>query len=132
MTRADITYNHRREGQAGIATGQAADAPAAGFFRTRLRAGGVRGGVRIWHGPPHDPLTGEVLDRSWRWQAEFNGEAVELARVWPVCGGDPISEAEYQSYVERAGWARESAPDSAYADPRKRLNALSLTTPLPF
>lgn len=106
--------------------------PVAGFFRMRLTQGSVRGGVRIWNGPPHDPVTGEELDRSWRWQAECNGEPIDFERVWPVCAGDLISADEYRFYAQRQGWARDHAPDSAFADPRRKRDPLSLDEPLQF
>ncbi len=106
--------------------------PVAGHFRHRLRSGGVFGGVRLWHGPPLDPVTGEELDRGWRWQAHFNGVFVELDDVWPVCAGDPITEGEYRTYCNRQRWAEQHAPQSAYADPRKRIDPLSSANPLPF
>lgn len=106
--------------------------PEAGFFRYRLVSGGVRGGVRIWFGPPHDPVTGEEMDRSWRWQAEFDGEPVEFDRVWPACIGDPISEADYRAYCARKEWAQQNAPRSAYAERTRRVDPLSSDTPLPF
>lgn len=104
--------------------------PKAGFYRTKLRGGGVYVGVRIWFGPPHDPVTGEELDRGWRWQAEANGEPVELDAVWPVCAGEPITEEDYQFYADRQRWARRQAPDTAFADPRRRHDPL--TALLPF
>ena len=103
-----------------------------GFFRHRLVSGGVIGGVRIWYGPPHDPVTGEVMDRSWRWQAEFDGEPVDLDRVWPECVGRPITEAEYQALVARREWAKQHAPRSAYAERTRRHDPLSSETPMPF
>jgi hypothetical protein len=104
----------------------------AGFFRFRLRAGSVIGGVKIWHGPPLDPITGEELDRSHRWQALFDDEPVDFDRVWPACTGSPITEAEYRALVARREWARQHAPDSAYAKPGKRIDPLSRATPLQF
>lgn len=87
-------------------------------------------GIRLWHGPPHDPVTGEELDRSWRWQAHANGELIDLDRVWPQCALNPISEAEYQQYCRMQQWARENVPDTAHADPRRKSNPL--TDPLPL
>jgi hypothetical protein len=108
------------------------DQPVAGFFRHKLNGRGVAGGVRIWFGPPLDPVTGEVLDRSWRWQAQFNGDAVDFDEVWPRCTGEPISAEDYQRYIARQAWAQEKAPNSAYADPRRRHDPLSTKSPLPF
>lgn len=106
--------------------------PEPGFFRMKLRGGGVLVGIRIWHGAPRDPVTGDEMDRSWRWQAECNGEPIDFERVWPQCAGDPITEAEYRAYSQRQRWAREKAPKSAYADPGRRLDLLSASNPLPF
>jgi len=114
------------------AVGTDVSQPVAGFFRYRLVSGGVRGGVRIWHGPPHDPVTGEIMDRSLRWQAEFDGEPVDFLRVWPACTGEPISEAEYQQFCARKRWAEQAAPESAFAQRGRKLDPLSLQTPLPF
>lgn len=106
--------------------------PAEGYYRFRLRSGSVFGGVRIWYGAPLDPVTGEELDRSWRWQAQFNGELIDLDRVWPTCAGDPITEDEYRTYCARQSWAAQNAPRSAYADPRKRIDPLSISDPQLF
>ena len=106
--------------------------PVAGFYRYRLGRGTVRGGVRIWFGPPHDPVTGEELDRGWRWQAEFDGEPIDFLRVWPACTGEPITEQEYRAMIARKAWAREHAPGSAYAERGRRLDPLSTDNPLPF
>ena len=107
--------------------------PVAGFYRYRLSGGAVRGAVRIYYGPPRDPVTGEELDRSWRWMAELNGEPVgDFDRVWPVCIGAPIAESLYRRYCRRLVWARSHASDSAYADPAKKYDPLSINNPLPI
>lgn len=131
MTRAALSYA-KRSLEPRRFEGIDVTEPVAGFYRARLVSGGVRGGVRLWFGPPNDPITGEELDRSHRWQAQFEGEYVDLDRVWPVCAGDPITEAEYREYCARAAWARENAPKSAFADRRKRHDPLSADTPIPF
>ncbi|WP_226018458.1 hypothetical protein [Novosphingobium sp. FKTRR1] len=130
MTRASLIY-----GQGGPATatgGIDVSTPRAGFYRTRLGQGTIRVGIRLWNGPPHDPVTGEVLDRSWRWQAEANGRFIDFDRVWPKCADDPITEAEYDRYVSRHEWAQSAAPDSAYAKVGRKHDPLSTSTPLPF
>lgn len=104
--------------------------PVAGFYRMRLRSGGVPVGIRIWYGPPHDPVTGEELDRSHRWQAHCNGEPIDLDRVWPNCGGTPITEIDYNRHCQKQGWAREHVPTDALADPRRKADHLS--TPMMF
>lgn len=107
-----------------------ADEPTAGFYRYRLRAGAHPVGVRIWNGPPADPVTGELLDRSWRWQASVNGRAIDLDRVWPACGREPITEAEHDHLSGLETWGREHAPHGPQANPTQRIDMLS--APLPF
>lgn len=106
--------------------------PVAGFYRGKLRSRSIVGGIRIWFGPPHDPVTGEELDRSHRWQAEFDGQYVEFDDVWPVCADEPISEQRYREFVGRREWARTNAPNSAFAKVGKRYDPLSSSEPLPF
>lgn len=106
--------------------------PCEGYYRHRMRSGAVYGGVHIWFGPPFDPVTGEEMDRSWRWQAKFNGQPIDLDYVWPVCASKPISKPEYERYCQQQEWAQEYAPDSAYADPKRRIDPLSMNEPLPF
>ncbi len=130
MSRAAINYAERREFT--VANGVDVTTPVAGHYRFRLRSGAVRGGVRLHYGPPLDPVTGEVLDRSWRWMAEFNGEFIDFERVWPACAGAPITAHEYRQYVDRSAWAKTHAPDSAYADPRRAIDPLSLSNPMVF
>ncbi|SKB32777.1 hypothetical protein [Sphingopyxis flava] len=106
------------------------DIPTAGFYRLALRGGAAPAAIRVWYGPPHDPVTGEEMDRSWRWQAEANGEPIDLEQVWPRCARQIITEAEHDMMCRKARWAREHAPDSALADPRRVVDPLN--SPLPF
>lgn len=122
MTRAPIIYDEERPLSAG---GYDPDTPTAGYYRMKLRSGGALAGIRIWYGPPADPVTGEPLDRSWRWQAEANGEIIDIERVWPRCADAAISEAEYRVHCAKQDWAREHAPGSALADPRRRHDPLT-------
>jgi hypothetical protein len=115
-------------GPAGIDVGE----PVAGYYRHRVGRGTVGGVVRLWNGPPRDPYTGEELDRGWRWQADFDGEEISFDQVWPVCAGKPVTEAEYRASCNRRIWAREHAPNSAYAERGRKYDPLSTTTPLPF
>lgn len=131
MTRTHRDYSQRAT-QARTFDGIDVSTPREGYYRCRLVSGGVRGGVRIWYGPPADPLNGEILDRFWRWQAEFDGEYIDLDRVWPVCAGDPITEQQYHEYVGRRRWAQENAPNSAHAKRFGKNDPLSTETPLPF
>ena len=129
MTRARLDYSDRRDVRAA---GFDPDQPIAGYYRFRMRSGGAFCGVRIWHGQPLDPETGEELDRSLRWNALLNDEYVDLERVWPRCADEPISADEYKHFCRVQTWAREKAPDSAFADPRRKIDLLSTSNPLPF
>lgn len=130
MTRAPVTYADAANTMKRVWAGADVTTPEAGFYRFRMRSGGVYGVVRLRYGPPDDPVTGEPLDRSWRWMADFNGELVDLDRVWPACAKMPTTEQEYRRAIARQAWAQEHAPDSAYADPRARHDPLS--APMPF
>lgn len=132
VSRRPISYADAKRTMDRVFSGLDVERPVAGYYRFRLRSGGVRGGVKLWYGPPHDPVTGEELDRSWRWQAEFEGEPIEFDRVWPQCAGDPITETEYRRLCARKSWAEQHAPNSAYADRSRRIDPLSPDTPLPF
>lgn len=129
MTRAARTYSDRAaHAPVAGAAGVPAWPPVAGFYRYRLRSGGVAVGVRIWFGPPHDPLTGEEMDRSWRWQAEVNGRPIDLDRVWPTGAGEPIDAREYEHLSSLQTWGEQNAPHSPEANPNKPVNWL--TAPL--
>lgn len=130
MSRACIDYGEHRA--FAPRSGIDVSAPVAGFYRFRLASGTITGGVRIYYGPPLDPVTGEELDRSWRWQADFNGEPIDFDRVWPACTGEPITEIDYRRFCARQEWARRHAPDSAYAERGRRHDPLSAQAPLPF
>ena len=132
MSRRDTTP-YAQMGAARTFAGVDVTEPKAGFYRTRLSGGSIRVGVRLHYGPPLDPVTGEVLDRHWRWQCDVNGEPyADFDRVWPACAAEPITEIEYQRFVTRKVWASEKAPASAYAKPGKRYDPLSLDEPMPF
>lgn len=129
MSRAALIYGEQRADRRfdGVDVSE----PVAGFYEGKVRAHGVVAGIRIWHGPPADPVTGEELDRSWRWQAEVNGLPIDFDRVWPKCAAREITMGRYQLHCRKTQWARENNPDSAYADPRtKDISALS--EPVPF
>lgn len=71
--------------------------PVAGFYKRRMVRGGPWVGVKLWYGPPADPITGEPLDRSPRWQALVNGIDAEPYDAWVSACGHPITEAEYST-----------------------------------
>lgn len=106
------------------------DTPITGYYRMRMRSGGVFVGVRIWFGAPLDPIDGTELDRSHRWQAMANDRPIDLARVWPKCAADSVDAAEYAHLAKLQSWGEAHAPDSPQANPNKPINFL--TAPLPF
>lgn len=134
MIRTDHTpYANRASGPVDVSGAVDVSRPVEGYFRHKLRSGGVYVGIQIAYRPPLDPVTGEEMDRSWRWQAFANGKLIEdFDQVWPACAVDPIGADEYQTYCNRQRWAEQHAPASAYADPRKRVDPLSSNNPLPF
>jgi hypothetical protein len=114
---------------AAPAVGFDPDIPVQGHYRMRLRSGGVFVGIRIWHGPPLDPVTGEELDRSHRWQAVANDRPIDLERVWPRCAADSIDEREYRYLTGLQEWGVKHAPDSPQANPHRKVNPLTAPTP---
>jgi hypothetical protein len=129
---ARLHINYSAGGAVSGYVGIDPETPVVGFYRMRLRSGGAPVGVRIWFGAPLDPVTGEEMDRSHRFQAQINGAYAEMDRVWPRCAGEPIDQAEYRHLMNVQAWAEQNAPDSAFADPTKRIDVLSSQNPLPF
>lgn len=130
MTRDATPYgaDSRREVRGDFRTPingpEGADTPVAGYYRGKLRSKGALCGIRIWYGAPLDPLTGEEMDRSHRWQAQVNGEYVEIDEVWPYGVQLVITEIAYNKFCTQQRWAREHAPSSALADPKRKSNPL--------
>lgn len=126
-------YSERREWQAPEGYGIDVEQPIAGFFKVKLGRDTVLRAVHLTYGPPLDPVTGEVMDRSWRWMAYLDdGHLAPFDDIWPACARDPIDEAEWKRCKARVAWAREHAPDSAYAERGVKIDLLSRATPLPF
>jgi hypothetical protein len=98
------------------------DQPQEGYYRTRLVRGGPLVPVRIWFGPPNDPVTGEPLDRSPRWQALVNGREHDAAAIWNWCAGNPITGAEYDYMLRVKDWAERHAPHEPEANPYQSVN----------
>lgn len=133
MSRSAVPYAQREVRAVAVANAVDVTEPAAGFYKVKLSRDTVLRAVQLWYGPPADPVTGEELDRSWRWQAMLDdGALIDLDRVWPVCARDPITEQEFKRCSARVEWAREHAPTSAYAERGVKLDPLSTDMPLPF
>ncbi len=93
------------------------DKPIAGLYWTRLVRGGPKVPVKIWHGQPPDPVTGELLDRSLRWQALRNGVEVNVEFVWPYCADHPIDQREYDYLLSLNRHCVEHEPEAPEAAP---------------
>ncbi len=87
--------------------------PQAGYYKRRLVKGGPWVGVHIWYGPPTCPHTGQLLDRSWRWQALVNGEDADEYEAWISGCANPITKEEYEYLLAHSDWAKNYAPDLA-------------------
>lgn len=101
------------------------------YYRTRIVKGGPIVGLKIWHGYPIDPDTGEVLtERPALWRAEVNGEPVPINDVAPQFAdgtgdsirGDECDEDEYLFLASDAKWASKYSPQDPAAKPRERIN----------
>lgn len=126
-------YGERCEWRAPGGYGLKADEPVAGFYKVKLGRDTVLRAVRLEYGAPLDPVTGEVLDRSWRWMAYLDdGYLGDFDAIWPQCARNPITEAEFRRCCARVEWARQHAPASAWAERGVKLDPLSMHTPLPF
>ncbi len=127
------SYGERREWRSAVGYGSDVSVPIEGYYKIKMRAGGVVHAVHLFYGPPSDPITGDVLDRSLRWQASLDdGSLADFDDVWPKCAASQIDESEWLRYVARCRWAKENASASAYADPRKKHDLFSIDSPLPF
>lgn len=103
--------------------------PEEGYYWRRFIRGGPKIPVRIWFGPPHDPVTGEQLDRSHRWQATVNGKDADPYDTWISCAAHPIDETEYNYMMGLSKWAKEHAPNAPEAKPHEKID-LNKTAPL--
>jgi hypothetical protein len=127
MSRAHVDYTARR------ASGRwqgFTDEPVAGFYKLRRGAASVYRPIAIWYGPPFDPVTGDELDRSPRWQAMFLGRLIwDLGLVWPYCAADRIDRLEYDYLLERARWASEHDPADPFGTASGRVDWDRATPP---
>lgn len=103
------------------------DVPVAGHYRVKLAKGAVWSPVKLWFGPPLDPVTGEELDRSPRWQALVRGKLWErgVLDLWAWCAGQPIGENEYEYLMAIHRHASAHEPDMPEASPREAINHLT-------
>ena len=104
------------------------DQPIAGHYRLQLAPGAPWSPCRFWFGPPADPDTGELLDRSPRWQAEVRGElwAGNIVKLWQYACNHPIPEPTCRYMVAIARHATEHEPDMPEAAPKTAINLNSI------
>lgn len=104
------------------------------YYAVTLVNKGPRCPLMIWYGPPLDPLTSEVLDRSPRWNVKLNGDFVDGAHFAMLVGdvayvkGEPIDRDEYDHLLSVRNWALEHSPESPEAAPREAINLNKLRT----
>lgn len=96
--------------------------PEEGHYRTKLVRGGPFVAVRIWYGAPVDPESGELLDRSHRWQATINGNDTDPYEIWPYVGGRAIPKVEYDYLMALSKHAKTFAPEMPEAEPTRRID----------
>lgn len=130
--RAHHNYSEVRTGRLAPSVGADVSTPVAGYFKHRVRGGSVACGVEIRFGPPLDPITGEEMDRGWRWMVFVDGEPADFDALWPDCTGQPITRDDYRALCARREWARKNAPDSSYAKVGRKIDPLSTSEVLPF
>lgn len=118
------------------------DTITPGFYETRLVKGGPPVPARIAFLPPDDPVTGEPLDRSYRFRMWICGREVIddgrptvrdpetgrtrrgfLDRLWGLAlNGTPIDEHRYQYLLDAHSWEVEHRPDLPGANPHERVD----------
>ena len=111
------------------------DEPVPGYYMRSLVRGGPRVPIRIWFGNP--VIDDEEQDRAPRWLVEVNGKTdfvetgddgyscrvpLDVHKYWPWCGRYPITEAEYNYMLAKAGWAKQFAPERPQANPHKKID----------
>lgn len=104
------------------------ETPPLGFYRCQLVKDGPYVGVKIWFGPPNDPVTGEPLDRSPRFQADVNGRHYALELIWPNRLGEEISRQQYLALC--AEHQRGAHSEAGGVDVHRRVNPLTVNLPI--
>lgn len=109
---------------------------APGLYAVRMRKGAVEVACKVAYGPARDPLTGEVLDRSFMWSIWINKPSTAepdycspAVRPYMLIGR-PINEGDYRHMLAVSDWARDYAPASPEANPRRPVEIAAI--PLPF
>lgn len=116
-----------------------------GFYQiTRWRSKRVPIPFRVWWGPPADPETGELLDRSPRWQISVGGNVLEdlqpvtiggfaietIDDLWPRFAADRITAGEHDFMVARASWASEHDETDPYGSSSGKIDPMTVRLPM--
>ncbi len=98
------------------------DQPVPGFYSVRLRRGAAPCVAEIRWEQPLDPVTGETLDRSYRYTVRINGVFFyDDATLWKVHDyGRPISRVVHDNHIDRARWALRYDPENPICNPLRR------------
>ncbi len=100
----------------------------AQFYAVRLVKGGPRVPCKIWYGGPIDPLTGEEMDRSPRWQVWLSGELQDdISNVilhfepdgTPIVKGEEIDAVEHEYLLQLREYAVTYDATLPEAEPTK-------------
>lgn len=121
-----------------------ADGLVEGCYLLKVGEGRVDVPIRIWFGPPIDPIDGTELDRRARWQIHVNGieygdpdyppviagrPVDHLDQIWPRCATMPIPVEEYNYRVDRAEYAEEWDQDDPFARTGGRVDPMQAAMP---
>lgn len=104
--------------------------PEPGHYLVRLTKGGPLVAARIVYQPATDPVTGQLLDRSWYWWAWIDGRLIaEPSPSWVASGVDRIWHSgerctphEYNRRLKLKDWAERSAPFAPEANADKPID----------
>lgn len=118
---------------------------AEGYYQiTRWRSERVPIPFRVWYGPPADPETDEILDRSPRWQIAVGGNVLDsldpvtiggfaienLEDLWPRFSAERITKGEHDFMVARAAWASEHDETDPYGSSSGRIDPMTVRLPM--
>ncbi len=108
------------------------------FYKIRLAKGSVWSALKVWFGPPVDPINEQPMwDRSPIWRAFLNGEHVPIEDIMtemdgvtglPTIKGDACTEEDYLFYLRDHLWAKANKPDDPAANPRQKIDLNALPT----
>lgn len=114
----------------------------AGFYQRPGTKGGIMLAIHLWRGwgkqdgrdldislsPEGEWLIvpTDFIERRFGWHACLDNVTVHPWEVWPGCSGDEIDEIEYRRLLVERYRAINFLPDSPFADPRKKVDWLTV------